>query len=501
MGIFKQLELLDITVPVAMYQEYKLRTLWTLTTTTALLFASLFTTFSAALFQELNLPTTIPLMLQPSRSFVLPTDSFLDYDYMGSSAQIPSLILEGNYSFPRFTYMDLAFPELTTLTTVPSTLSGSTVSISAVIPAVRGRMDYVSYEPNQIHVNITTNDDTLHNKNNLAVWIDGQGIPQLHDFDLHPHSNATYIGSSYSKTLGNHVLYFWAKMDHGAEPALQHAGALSCNLTFEALDVNTTFINTAFDLDSHNPPQPLENTVRDTAVNHWKLHYDDFSHLATIDVDPQFMDPFFTMLVTFQWAISISALGDPSANGDVIDAIQLHSRIILAQTLTAIRGPANETNATLAEPIGPGDNDAQRIINATATNTRRRVVQDVASTHILVALLATTLILFVIGWATSPRTDVLPRSPTTIASAVALLAGGNIFDRLPPDTPLLSPEESASALGGPETRFWMGWGNLVDKEGRQNGGENEGGVSQFGIFVVDKDNMGILDMNTKTAAY
>jgi hypothetical protein len=32
--------------------------------------------------------------------------------------------------------------------------------------------------------------------------------------------------------------------------------------------------------------------------------------------------------------------------------------------------------------------------------------------------------------------------------------------------------------------LWMGWGTVPDLEGREMGGENEGGVSRFGIFVM-----------------
>ncbi|KAI0970526.1 hypothetical protein F4678DRAFT_462227 [Xylaria arbuscula] len=483
--VFERLELLDMTVPIAIFQECRLGTLWALLTTIGFLLASLFTTFSAGLFQKLNLPTTIPLTLQPSRSFDSPSNQ---PSYV-INKEIPSLILEGNFSFPRFTYMDLAFVELKPTTVIPSSFDKSTVSISAVVPAVRSKMDCVSYVAPQLRINNTA----LQFDGLIEISTDSRNLFPVLNYDMvSGNTNSTYAGIAYPFYHGSDVLYFWAKMDFGATPVVQHAAALVCNMTFEALDVNTTFTNTAFDLDLHEHPRPLEDTVRNTSVNDWNLAFhDDFYNLATIDVGQKLMDSFFSMVVTSPWAIPMSALGDPAANNDVIDAIKLHNGIILAQEVTAIRGPASESNATIVEPIGPGDNDAQRTINATATNTagRYRVVQDEASTHILVALLATTLVLFIVGWVTSPRTDVLPRSPTTIASVLALLAGGNVFDRLPTDKSFLLPEETPSAPCNSETRFWMGWGNLADEEGIRYGGENEGGVSQFGIFAVDKDDI------------
>ncbi|KAI1748177.1 hypothetical protein F4782DRAFT_551217 [Xylaria castorea] len=502
-NVFKQLELLDMAVLVAIYHEIRLRNFWAVATTTALLLSSLFTTFSASLFQNLNTPTKMPMILQPSRSFLASTysdDRVFDSEISGILSEIPSLILGSNFSFPRFTYMDLAFTELTAVTAIPpnSTFGGSAVSISAVIPAVRGRIDCASYKPDQIHIDLQRNVHTSPDEyqNILFVWIEGQGSPEDVDFFFHLEDNVTYVASSSPSNYltRDDMLYFWAQVDMGANFTIHHTAALSCNATCEALDVDTTFVGTGFDLDFGNPPQPLESTVRNTNISElaFTSGYDDeYESLVTIDVSPQLLDNFFALLVTSPWAIPMTALGDPSMNDDVIAAIRLYHGIIMAQRVRSLLVPANETNVTLAGTIGPSDNDAQRRINATATDFtgRRRLVQDAASTHILVALLATTLVLFIIGWATSPSPVVLPRSPTTIASTIALLAGGNIFDRLPPNTPFLSPEETASALGGPDTQFWMGWGNLKDEEGIEYGGENEAGVSQFGIFVVDKGDM------------
>ncbi|KAI0436503.1 hypothetical protein F4803DRAFT_572351 [Xylaria telfairii] len=500
-SVFKQLELLDMTVLAAMFREIRLGTLWALATTIAFLLASLFTTFSASLFQEISISLTMPLMLQPNRAFFSSTFTYHEVMNVTSTRpynEIPSLILGSNYSFPRFTYMDLAFPELVAVTALPPNYAPnrSTISISAIIPAVRQRMDCFSYEPAQIHMKLMMKDDKSSHKTVLSIWIENEwsdrtdyDIPLPNDIDHHYHDNVTYIGLSSNSLLFYDVFYFWAKIDFGADPIVQHTAALSCNLGLEAMDMNTTFLGTGFDLDPHNPPQPLETTIRNRTINmdgdpitdyYFGTHYGD---LAKVDLNPQQLDTFFAMLVTSPWAIPISALGDPSSNDDVIAAIQLQHRLIMAQRLKLLLAPVNKTN--------PDDKDTRRMINATVTDTagRRRVFQDATSTHILVALLATALVLFIIGWVSGPSTDVLPREPTTIASVMALLAGGNIFDRLPPDTPFLSPEEIMTALGGHDVQFWMGWGNFPDEEGIRYGRENEAGVSQFGIFVADKEDL------------
>lgn len=116
---------------------------------------------------------------------------------------------------------------------------------------------------------------------------------------------------------------------------------------------------------------------------------------------------------------------------------------------------------------------------------RQRVVQDAISTRVLEALLLVTLVLLGVGWVWLPKTNVLPkRSPTTIASAAALLAGGNLME--------WPSEEDGDIIGaldrrGSTTRFWMGWGTVPDEEGILMGNENENGISRFGIFAVETD--------------
>lgn len=103
------------------------------------------------------------------------------------------------------------------------------------------------------------------------------------------------------------------------------------------------------------------------------------------------------------------------------------------------------------------------------------------------ALLLAAAVLLLLGWATLPRTNVLPdRSPTTVAGAVALLAGGNLLERLPGDVEWRNKEDIRDALGR-GTKLWLGWGLMPDEEGIAMGNENENGVSRFGIFAMPPD--------------
>ncbi|KAG8169490.1 hypothetical protein KVR01_000235 [Diaporthe batatas] len=197
----------------------------------------------------------------------------------------------------------------------------------------------------------------------------------------------------------------------------------SWGYSIEMVDVNTTFTGADIAIDVQNPPQTLPDT-----------------------------EP---------------ALSAP---------LGLESLIALNKA----RVPANETNVLLdREEFLAGENDTLPRFEASVEDQagRQRVVQDEASTRVLEALLLVTLVLLVVGWVWLPNTNVLPkRSPNTIASAVALLAGGNL-------TEWLHEEDGCVDT----MKFWLGWEDLPPEEGISMGDGNEGRSRRFGIFAVMDD--------------
>ncbi len=296
--VFTQLELLDMTIPIAIYKEFRLNTPWALATTIALLVTSLFTTLSVSLFQELSIPSKTSIILQANQSFHVPVIELILY--ISNSPNIPSLILESNLSFPLFTFNDMAFPPLVPISNLssPNThFNESTLSISTVIPALRGRMDCRSYGPANIHASLPLKSGT---DNPLKIRIDREDCRSNSrddpNFEFSTYANATYF--SGETICCSNLVYVWGKIDYTASPVIQHVDALGCNTTFEAVDVKTTFTGFDFDLDSQNPPQPLDHTARDTTLNGFAgaglllTGPHDYNELAGIDVYPQLLSPF-----------------------------------------------------------------------------------------------------------------------------------------------------------------------------------------------------------------
>ncbi|KAK4033529.1 hypothetical protein C8A01DRAFT_19546 [Parachaetomium inaequale] len=510
------LDFMDMSIPRTIFREIKFANIGALAATTAFLVASVFTIFSASLFQPLAVATTIPVTLRANQSFAM--------NQMGSKDGnvIASLIFGSNFSYPMFTYDDLAFPQLVSTVSLPAdgSVNASTVSIEAVVPAVRARLHCRVYDSSKISTNLTldyTIPYSFHNP--LGINIEGEECNHFPKYEawgysniLPTYPNMTYFGlgnvvSNVSQTQGcSNLLYTWGKLDYTADPIIQHIAAIGCNESIETLSVSTTFRGANLTIDDRDPPVPLENTTRPSTIvddGLWRV-YTDLAYLTTV---PNYLQPFFAMLTSSPWAVPLSSLGDPLATETILKAIKHHHGIIQAQNFAQNMAPANGTNTTLPVDITGSSTatDDQFVYEGKATTPqgegRRRVVQDAASTRVLQALLASAVVLVAVGWAFMRETDVLPRRPTTIASVVALLAGGNLFEGRDRDGYGLGVDnerEDGSDGGGEEekglgprmsgARFWMGWGTVTDWEGREvGGGENEGGVSRFGIFAVREE--------------
>lgn len=493
---FKNLDFLDTSVPSAIVKEGKLRNIGALATTTTLLVASFFTIFAGSLFQGVVFSSTTSILLRAN-------SSFRSTGIGTSSGANAPLILLSNLSYPSFTYEDLAFPQL--LPTMPFVADEfsdtSLLSIKAVVPALRSHLGCRLYDKNMIHFQIEHRPDladTIPSAEwGLSIAVD-EGCHASAHFQVDAPSNISYFGVDFMSTRSDRVgsgyikgcsdlVLVWGKIASLAEFKIDHIAAVGCNESIEAVDVEANFIGADLAIDMRNPPRPLPGTERNsTAAVDWdRENYFSLSNLPDISTD-EALSEFFALLTQSRWAIPVSMLGGGSDEA-VAAAIKFQRGILLAQTLDKVRVPAAETNTTLTpEQALEGENDAERTFNATVVDNagRQRVVQDAISTRVLEALLLVTLVLLGVGWAWLPKTNVLPkRSPTTIASAVALLAGGNLEEWV--------HEIDRDHTGGRGTtttqRFWLGWGNVPDEEGILMGNENENGISRFGIFAIKVD--------------
>ncbi|KAK0660444.1 hypothetical protein QBC41DRAFT_286462 [Cercophora samala] len=503
---FVEQDFLDMSVPRVIWNEIKLGNFGAFAGTTALLMASLFSIFATPLFRATAIPTAVPASLRANNSFVVNPDGFHRLTRSTSS-----LVLVSNLTFPRLTYENLAFPEFTAAVSSVATdgpLDLSSISINAVVPAIRPRLDCRLYNASYHQVNTTTNLTAYDGEgfDFIRIGFTGSECPlQQQEVNASEYRYSVPTGFDPEK-----VMYFgiagapkrymgdscadlrhtWGKIDYGADPVVRHAASLGCDVTFEVVDVNATFVGADLGLDPNNPPWVTEGSAREStmltaAKNASRVEY---AYDNVTSAVRSLFHPFFQHLTYSYRAIPLEYLGNPDRTEEVVEAIKYQYGIIQAQVLARQLVPAGQTNVTLSgvvdEDVGKM-NDAQPVYTGTATDAgsgaeRRRVVQHETSTRVLQGLLGAVLALLILSWVLVRRSQVLSARPTSIAAVTALIAGGNLLEVLGRrmGTQWVKDEGEWERVFGKDMRFWLGWGDVVDDE--------MGNCKRFGIFAWDE---------------
>jgi hypothetical protein len=297
--------------------------------------------------------------------------------------------------------------------------------------------------------------------------------------------------------------------------------AYGCNETIEAVEVAVQLLVPDLRIDPLSPPLVVEDTAASETVlrPNRTLHHEDLrieslymEHLPGSPPMPWLYDErymyfgkFFSFLTypDSRTNLSLSDITDrkQDAMDRVAEAIHRQHGIIRAQSLSADYRRPFETNGTIKLDLNsPGlvykDTDPTTpvpLINCTVTDPqgRTRLVQDAASTRFLEGLLAAILVLSIAGWAllswgytTTGKEDgggkedrgardtaVWGRSPTCLASVMALLADSNIFEVLLPELLRYGTGLGGDSEDGDERvfggcRFRLGWVEKEDRDAR-----------------------------------
>ncbi|KAI0428707.1 hypothetical protein F5Y09DRAFT_312325 [Xylaria sp. FL1042] len=450
------LDLLDLSVPRVLLRETRTKNFAALSSTLATLIASLLATFSSSLFVLSDIPVYSTVQLHVDKN-IEPSK----FDIVSTPVLTSSLILESNLSYPTFTYEDLVFPSLDLSS---DGTNDHDISLNVVIPAIRPRMDC-----------------RLYNKTNIDGWFDRgefginitdtacspKGVLQLsvEDSTVGGYTNGVKAGSAtgycvYDPESVAELLYpfayFWADIKSDPDPTVVSISASLCNESYETVDVFTSFIGADLEVDPVNPPVPNEATANKTPTT-WNDRNQIYFSLPN-GPDEDVIDDFFYTLTTSRYAIPPEYLKDTSKAEIVQDAIIWQHSIIRAQIMNfnSRVTPEAKNSSTRA-----GSKSVATAYQANMTEAvgQVHVVQDAASTRVLQTLLAVVLALSLISWALMPRTKILPREPTNIASVIALLVDGNIFEVLPSTSQLMDDAETERLFSG--VTFKMGWVEFI----------------------------------------
>ncbi len=460
------MNLVDKLTPVAFVNALISGNWAVLGSTSAAILGALLPIFVASLFSTMSVPASTPVSLQ-SLDFFSNTTAPPSRDFCTSCTNgtlISSLLLDANVSYPDFTFGDLVFPALSMPSAPASmdTTAANGMTVTATIPAARPFMTCLFFTQKEITVNLTTDYKTGGIVNPLRIEIPGEqnrGTSELlastfilgtadgsSDVSATTIDSNAFFGKADYRPIEaddgsniSHWVYAWGQLSNANtnQAAVEAISALSCNESMQQLNVDAAFDGLSLQIDTENPPRPIEPTAVASGVGLADvLQYTDLVNVST----PYLLDGFFSSLVTSRFAIPVADLGiedNSIAQGTVSQAIIKQHGIIRAQVVsTWNRRPTiasdSQGQAFPTDIDGGTMGDARAVsFPATMLNTpsggKRRVVQDAISTRILQALLGAVLIASLVSWLSLRRTNVLPRSPTSIASVAALLADGNVF--------------------------------------------------------------------------
>lgn len=466
------LDLVDRHASILILEEIRSRVFESLASTLAVATTSLLTIFSASLFFSTTLPTETHVQLKPSSLIYYNAD--LDGYYGYPIATTPNsagvIILLKNASYPAFTYQDLAFPGLVLDGTPSNHLAQSGVVYNVTVPAVRPSFTACRlYNSSQIEVSVDTS--ALTNETYLKVMIYPEAGCKTEDYQqiwvnttAHDH---TYFGNKAVQTgfgCSTHV-WTWGSWTNfysdDTKARFQSIHALACNDSLHIVETSVDFIAQTMAVNSYNPPiANYASAVSLTSMNA-SPYFDFYSllpQIATTESDAD-LDSFFTMITSSRYAIQTSYLGDSSKVSAVVDSIQFHHRIMLVQLLDQQWRYPNRTSADSAGPKILPVWDKPTVFNATARDPggRSRVVVDMASTRVLQSLFAATLVCLGVNWFLMRNIDIIPRSPTSIANWIALLADSNLYDVLPPNAGQMPLDQISRWYFGQDAVFYLGF--------------------------------------------
>ncbi|KAG8158510.1 hypothetical protein KVR01_011632 [Diaporthe batatas] len=502
-----RMDLMRGLIPFIIWRELKSSSFAAASTTLAALLAAILTTVSAAVFHVVPFPVSKPVELSSNTAFMEPASIS-----NSETSRLASLILETNLSYPRGSYQDLVFPEFSMTPLSARNASDKTNASSAIIkvtaPALRPHLRCTNYSPVDIAaVNVRNRSSPKGQDqwNGIVVNIPSENCriyANSHETALFETGNLSETifatATTYNKAgtieimarSCSDVLYIWGYHDTSPGP-VTNISAAGCNKSVELVDVTISLLEPDFRLDLSDAPAIVESTARDIREDSFMgLSHLDGSYygLASLPITTHgVFDSFFRQLVTSRYAISISSIGDPTQAEIVMDAIRLQHGIIEAQFLNSnYRTDMDSSNAinnasALVIPTLFNQSTSNGASRFPATVTypfgSHRVVQDPTATAVLGALLLGILVLVILGWYLVPNEPALPRSPSSVGSLLALLAGGNVLEHLYDGGPEPLCWDDVKCRLGKDSKLHLGWNSLNGDEGDDQ--------QRFGIWIAD----------------
>jgi hypothetical protein len=333
-----------------------------------------------------------------------------------------ALVVEGNLSYPDWTYGEYVFPHIQisyqSLVDASYHQLKNVTSLQMKMPALRSKMDCGWYKSdkqlNASFMPITT--CTTHDNSSTTCTTKIDYSNAVWNETLNPYCP----GNGYlSAPVSTGVFGFVQNSYPGCQPTytwgstgvrkIDHITSLSCNNTMEQLDVDVTFTLPDFLIDPSIPPIADESTAKFFTLPDILVKGALFGGLPNFTAI-QNMDNYFVTLTQGKDGFPLSELANSNFDDTVVARIKHLTGLFRAQEYNAQgRIPATFSMA------------ARKLTGIAIDPHRTRLVQTQASTRIVQCLLGVMAVLAIFSHFAMNTRNLLPKNPCSIAGMASLL--------------------------------------------------------------------------------
>ncbi|KIW34608.1 uncharacterized protein PV07_01380 [Cladophialophora immunda] len=381
-------------------------------------------------------------------------DWFNTTTLVDTTTNVPLLVIEGNMSYPKWTYSEVAVPKLSLLgdDTNDVLQLGGTISVDT--PAIRGgvtcnvvpkdRILNTTISGGYLSSNISTPDGCGNSGtiNSAYTW--------LYSNMQVPVNTSGYFGSTlvlgFLDTCPTLALYY----GHVTDNQIDHFIPVLCTQYLERVQTNVSFNLPDFSI-STNP------VVHPGSAIKFSKYYTGFPTLQVLNVTStadELDDTFNAMVYGKDGTPTIELLDESTLISSYTHLYRQYMAQVVNSFLRAdFSTLSNNATETVVNPL-----------QAAYVNPRHfRLVQSPLSTHLLVGVVGALLICALVVFITIDMRNVLPKPVGSIAAVASLLAGSRIVDprsgMVPPGSEYWSDDEWEKRGIWQSEMFRMGWWN------------------------------------------
>ena len=429
----------------------------------AVILSPLMTIIVSGLYTALAVPSI-------TETSVVMTDWFnTTGGFVNTQDPLPGLVIEGNMSYPQWTYDEIAVPRIG-LVDHPDTPASAMISVN--VPAVRGAVSCDPVRQNQIFDTtfeagyVTSNISTPDGCGNFGS-LDSAFIYLTNQFQVP--TNAGYFGQSLVIPSNDQcsqklALYY----GHVNNSALESCSTYICSTSLELVNAKVSF-----DISDYSITHPpIINDSSSSHFSNWSIEELTLQFLNISDT-PDILDNLFSAIIYGQDGTPANELVNSTL---MINAFTRVYRRYAAQivnksfrsSVAAI--PGNESSTIPLQPLPAIKTDLNRY----------RLVQSALSTRLLEAVLGILLVCAVIMLLLLDMRKVLPKSVGSIAAVASLLAGSKMLNDesekkhfFPIGAEWWTDENWAEKGVWDDVDFRMGWWNAFQEPIESNAVEDQ----------------------------